>query len=76
MRPRAALGGVSVEYVLMGAAAWVGASLLAGAGWALFHIDVRAREERARAITARREQPVSASADASELGGTSTRQIA
>ena len=45
-----------MEYLLIGAASWVGASLLAGAAWALFHIDVRAREERANAIRADRRQ--------------------
>jgi hypothetical protein len=45
-----------VEYVLIGAASWFGASLLAGAGWALFHIDVRAREDRARSIRADRRR--------------------
>ena len=46
-----------MEFLLIGAASWVGASLLAGAAWALFHIDVRAREERANAIRADRRQP-------------------
>ena len=46
-----------MEYLLIGAASWVGASLLAGAAWALFHIDVRAREERANAIRADRRRP-------------------
>ena len=50
MWQRAAGGSITVDYVLVGVGAWLGVSLLVGAGWARFHADVRARETRARAI--------------------------
>ena len=60
----------------MGAAGWLGLSLVAGAGWALFHIDVRAREERARAIRGRHEQLSLRTVDGVEVGETATRRSA
>lgn len=65
-----------MEYVLVGAASWLGASLLAGAGWALFHIDVRAREERARAIRADRRQLAPLMREVRDDAGAPVRRIA
>lgn len=65
-----------MEYVLVGAATWLGASLLAGASWALFHIDVRAREDRAWAIRADRRQPAPTLSEVRDDPDAAARHIA
>ena len=76
LREEAGRGGVTVEYVLVGAVAWVGTSLLIVAGWALFRADHRAREARAWAIGADGRPLSPAASDALRVEDAPERQIA